>query len=117
MSGLSQEPCMEFYPVLPAGASPLAGADVCCAPPGIVAVRPGDLRRPGLGGGSALVMAPPGGRGFASGEELVFCPPATVPPAVGRRSGEVPAGGGPAGRGRRGALEGERRGRETAEAR
>ncbi len=84
---------MEFYPVLPAGASPLAGADVCCAPPGIVAVRPGDLRRPGLGGVSALVMAPPGGRGFASGEELVFCHQVTVAPAVVRRSGEVQAGG------------------------
>lgn len=84
---------MEFYPVLPADASPLAGADACCAPPGIVAVRPRDLRRPGQGGVSALVTAPPGGRGFASGEELVFCHQVTVAPAVVRRGGQVQAGG------------------------
>jgi hypothetical protein len=60
---------------------------------GIVAVRPRDLRRPGQGGVSALVTAPPGGRGFASGEELVFCHQVTVAPAVVRRGGQVQAGG------------------------
>ena len=47
---------MEFYPSLPADASPGAGGmDARGAAPGIVAVRPADLRRPGLGGVSALV--------------------------------------------------------------
>jgi hypothetical protein len=80
---------------LPAAASPRAGADACGAPAGIVAVRPGDLRRPGLGGVSALVAVPPAGRPFAitSGEELVFCHQVAVAAAVIRRSGEVQAGG------------------------
>ncbi len=83
---------MEFYPVSPADAIP-AGGESDGPPPGIVAVRPGDLRKPGLGGVSALVMVPPAGRSFASGEELVFCHQVTVAPAVVRRSGEVQAGG------------------------
>ena len=85
---------MEFYPVLPADASPGAGGmDAPGVMPGIVAVRPADLRRPGRGGVSALVTVPPGGRSLASGEELVFCHQVTVSPAVVRRSGEVQAGG------------------------
>lgn len=83
---------MEFYRVLPADAIP-PGQEIAGPPPGVVAVRPGDLRRPGLGGASALVAVPPGGRSFASGEELVFCHQVTVAPAVVRRSGEVQAGG------------------------
>src|ERR1035438_2526891 len=84
---------MEFYPTLPADASPGAGGvDARGVMPGIVAVRPADLRRPGRGGCSALVTVPPAGR-FASGEELVFCHQVTVAPAVVRRSGEVQAGG------------------------
>lgn len=85
---------MEFYPVSPADAIP-AGRASGGPPPGIVAVRPGDLRKPGLGGVSALVTVPPAGRPFAitSGEELVFCHQVTVAPAVVRRSGEVQAGG------------------------
>jgi hypothetical protein len=84
---------MEFYPTLPADASPGAGGvDARGVMPGIVAVRPADLRRPGRGGVSALVTVPPAGR-FASGEELVFCHQVTVAPAVVRRSGEVQAGG------------------------
>src|SRR5258708_16240994 len=86
---------MEFYPTLPADASAGGGgADARGTAPGIVAVRPADLRRPGLGGVSALVTVPPGGRRFASGEELVFCHQVAVAPAVVRRSGEVQAGGG-----------------------
>ncbi len=47
---------MEFYPTLPAGASPGAGGmDTRGVAPGIVAVRPADLRRPGRSGVSALV--------------------------------------------------------------
>ena len=85
---------MEFYPSLPADASPGAGGrDARGVAPGIVAVRPADLRRPGRGGVSALVTVPPGGRPLASGEELVFCHQVTVAPAVVRRSGEVQAGG------------------------
>jgi hypothetical protein len=83
---------MEFYRVLPADAIP-AGGDRAGPPPGIVAVRPGDLRKPGLGGVSALVTVPPGGPSFTSGEELVFCHQVTVAPAVVRRGGEVQAGG------------------------
>lgn len=85
---------MEFYPVSPADAIP-AGRASGGPPPGIVAVRPGDLRKPGLGGISALVTVPPAGRPFAitSGEELVFCHQVTVAPAVVRRSGQVQAGG------------------------
>ena len=42
---------MEFNPSLPADASPGAGGmDARGVAPGIVAVRPADLRRPGLGG-------------------------------------------------------------------
>ena len=86
---------MEFYPVLPADASPGAGGmDAPGVMPGIVAVRPADLRRPGRGGVSALVTVPPGGRPLASGEELVFCHQVTVSPAVVRRSGEVQAAAG-----------------------
>jgi len=77
---------MEFYPVLPAGAIPAGGGGG--VPPGIVAVRPGDLRRPGRGGASALVAGP-----VASGEELVFCHQVAVAPTVVRRGGEVQAGG------------------------
>ena len=85
---------MEFYPTLPADASPGAGGmDAPGVMPGIVVVRPADLRRPGRGGVSALVTVPPAGRRFASGEELVFCHQVTVAPAVVRRSGEVQAGG------------------------
>jgi len=85
---------MEFYPTLPAGASPGAGGrDTRGVAPGIVAVRPADLRRPGLGGVSALVTVPSAGRPVTSGEELVFCHQVTVAPAVVRRSGEVQAGG------------------------
>ena len=85
---------MEFYPSLPADASPGAGGmDTRGVAPGIVAVRPADLRRPGRGGVSALVAVPPAGRPVASGEELVFCHQVTVAPAVVRRSGEVQAGG------------------------
>jgi hypothetical protein len=85
---------MEFYPTLPADASPGAGGmDARGVRPGIVAVRPADLRRPGLGGVSALVTVPPAGRPVTSGEELVFCHQVTVAPAVVRRSGEVQAGG------------------------
>src|SRR5450755_4238994 len=85
---------MEFYPALPADASPGAGGvDARGATPGIVAVRPADLRRPGRGGVSALVTVPPAGRPVTSGEELVFCHQVTVAPAVVRRSGEVQAGG------------------------
>src|SRR6266849_7203800 len=85
---------MEFYPTLPADASTGGGgADARGTAPGIVVVRPADLRRPGLGGVSALVTVPPAGRRFASGEELVFCHQVTVAPAVVRRSGEVLAGG------------------------
>jgi len=83
---------MEFYPVSPADAI-CSGQERGGPPPGIVAVRPGDLRKPGLGGVSALVTAPPGDRPFTSGEELVFCHQVTVAPAVLRRSGEVQAGG------------------------
>ena len=85
---------MEFYPVSPADAIP-AGRTSGGPPPGIVAVRPGDLRKPGRGGISALVTVPPAGRPFAitSGEELVFCHQVTVAPAVVRRSGQVQAGG------------------------
>ena len=88
---------MEFYPVSPADAIP-AGRASGGPPPGIVAVRPGDLRKPGLGGISALVTVPPAGRPFdiTSGEELVFCHQVTVAPAVVRRSGQVQAGGAPA---------------------
>ena len=85
---------MEFYPTLPADASPGAGGrDARGVTPGIVAVRPADLRRPGLGGVSALVTVPSAGRPVTSGEELVFCHQVTVAPAVVRRSGEVQAGG------------------------
>ena len=85
---------MEFYPTLPADASSRGGgADARGVAPGIVAVRPADLRRPGRGGVSALVTVPSGGRPLASGEELVFCHQVTVAPAVVRRSGEVQAGG------------------------
>lgn len=85
---------MEFYPTLPADASPGAGGvDARGMTPGIVAVRPADLRRPGRGGVSALVTVPPAGRPFASGEELVFCHQVTAAAAVVRRSGEVQAGG------------------------
>ena len=84
---------MEFYPTLPADASPVAGGmDARGVRPGIVAVRPADLRRPGRGGVSAL---PPGPAGLpvTSGEDLVFCHQVTVAPAVVRRSGDVQAGG------------------------
>ena len=85
---------MEFYPTLPADASPGAGGmDAPGVMPGIVAVRPADLRRPGRGGVSALVTVSPVGRPVTSGEELVFCHQVTVAPAVVRRSGEVQAGG------------------------
>ena len=54
---------MEFYPTLPADASLGAGGrDARGVTPGIVAVRPADLRKPGLGGVSALVAVPPAGR-------------------------------------------------------
>ena len=53
-----------------------------------------DLRRPGRGGVSALVMIAPGGRPVTSGEELVFCHQVTAAAAVVRRSGEVQAAGG-----------------------
>ena len=84
---------MEFYPTLPADASPVAGGmDARGVRPGIVAVRPADLRRPGRGGVSALLPGP-AGRPVTSGEDLVFCHQVTVAPAVVRRSGEVQAGG------------------------
>ena len=85
---------MEFYPTLPADASPVAGGmDTRGVAPGIVAVRPADLRRPGRSGVSALVAVPSAGRPVTSGEELVFCHQVTVAPAVVRRGGEVQAGG------------------------
>ena len=85
---------MEFYPTLPAGASPGAGGkDTRGVAPGIVAVRPADLRRPGRSGVSALVTVPSAGRPVTSGEELVFCHQVTAAPAVVRRGGEVQAGG------------------------
>ncbi len=85
---------MEFYPTLPADASPGAGGrDARGVTLGIVAVRPADLRRPGRGGVSALVTVQPAARPVTSGEELVFCHQVTVAPAVVRRSGEVQAGG------------------------
>jgi len=84
---------MEFYPTLPADASPAGGMDSRGVTPGIVAVRPADLRRPGRGGVSALVTVASGGRPVTPGEELVFCHQVTVAPAVVRRSGEVQAGG------------------------
>ena len=83
---------MEFYPVLPAGAIPGAG-DGDGTPPGIVAMRPGDLRRPGWGAVSALVAGTAAGRPVTRGEPLVFCHQVAVAPAVVRRSGEVQAGG------------------------
>ena len=83
---------MEFYPVLPAEAIPGAG-DGDGTPPGIVAVRPGDLRRPGWGAVSALVAGTAAGRPVTRGEPLVFCHQVAVAPAVVRRSGEVQAGG------------------------
>lgn len=82
---------MEFYPVSPAAAIPApweAGGGLS----GIVAVRPGDLRRPG-GGVSALVAGPGAGQPVRAGENLVFCHQVTAAPAVVRRSGEVLAGG------------------------
>src|ERR1017187_2977851 len=84
---------MEFYPTLPAGASPVAGGmDARGVMPGIVAVRPAYLRRPGRGGVSALLPGP-AGRPVASGQDLVFCHQVTVAPAGVRRSGEGQAGG------------------------
>jgi len=83
---------MDFYPVLPAGAIPGAG-DGDGTPPGIVAVRPGDLRRPRWGAVSALVAGTAAGRPVTRGEPLVFCHQVAVAPAVVRRSGEVQAGG------------------------
>jgi hypothetical protein len=85
---------MEFYPTLPADASPGAGGmDARGVTPGIVAVRPADLRRPGWCGVTALVAVPSAGRPVTSGEELVFCHQVTAAAAVVRRSGEVQAGG------------------------
>ena len=83
---------MEFYPTLPADAILWAG-DGDGTPPGMVAVRPGDLRRCGRGTVSALVTAPAAGRAVVSGEPLAFCHQVTVAPAVVRRGGEVQAGG------------------------
>jgi hypothetical protein len=84
---------MELYPTLPADASPVASdIDDRGVTPGIVAMRPADLRRPGRGGVSALLPGP-AGRPVTSGEDLVFCHQVTVAPAVMRRSGQVQAGG------------------------
>jgi Insertion element 4 transposase N-terminal len=84
---------MGFYPTLRADASPGAGGmDARGLTPGIVAMRPADLRRPGRSGVTALVTVAPAGRPVTSGEELVFCA-VTVTAAVVRRSGEVQAGG------------------------
>ena len=83
---------MEFYPTLPDDAIPPAGHGDG-APPGMVAMRPGDLRRPGRGAVSAVVMAPAAGRAVVSGEPLVFCHQVTLAPAMVRRGGEVQAGG------------------------
>ena len=80
---------MEFYPALPADAIG-AGCDACRVPAGMVAVRPADLRRPGVGGSSALVAGPGAVR---AGEDLVFCHQVAVAPAVVRRGGDVQAGG------------------------
>jgi len=83
---------MEFYPVLPADASPRADADACGASAGIVAVRPGDLCRPGQDGVSALMTVPSAARrpfAIASGEKLVFCHQVTAALAVVRRGGQV----------------------------
>lgn len=57
---------MEFYPTLPADAILWAG-DGDGTPPGMVAVRPGDLRRCGRGAVSAPVTAPAAGRAVVSG--------------------------------------------------
>ena len=83
---------MEYYPILPAFAIPPAGHGDG-APPGTIAVRPGDLRRPGRGTVSALVTVPPAGRAVVSGEPLASCHQVTVAPAVVRHGGEVHAGG------------------------
>ena len=80
---------MEFYPALPADAIG-AGCDACRVPAGMVAVRPADLRRPGVGGSSALVA---GTGAVRAGEDLVFCHQVAVAPAVVRRGGDVQAGG------------------------
>ena len=54
---------MEFYPTLPADASPVAGGmDARGVRPGIVAVRPADLRRPGRGGVVGFAAPGPAGR-------------------------------------------------------
>jgi hypothetical protein len=79
---------MEFYPVSPAVAIPAPCEDGGVLS-GVVAVRPGDLRRPGRAGVSALVAGQP----VRAGEDLVFCHQVAVSPAVVRRSGEVLAGG------------------------
>jgi hypothetical protein len=84
---------MEFYPVSRAYAIS-SGREGDGLPAGIIAIRPGGLRRPGLGGVSALVVAAPTGQpAFVSGEELVFCHQVTVAPAVVRRGGEVQVSG------------------------
>lgn len=80
---------MEFYPALPADAIG-AGCDARRVPAGMVAVRPADLRRPGVGGSSALVA---GTGAVRAGEDLVFCHQVAVAPAVVRRGGDVQAGG------------------------
>jgi hypothetical protein len=70
-----------------------AGAETAGVPPGVVAVRPSELARPGRDGfPGALVAAGPAGPATA-GEPLLFCHPLTVAPAVVRRGGEVQAGG------------------------
>lgn len=83
---------MEFYPVSPACAI-AARFESGGVPAGIVAVRPGGLRRPGRGGVSALVAGPEAGQPVSAGEDLVFCHQVAVAPAVVRRSGEVQARG------------------------
>ena len=78
---------MEFYPALPADAIG-AGCDAWRVPAGMVAVRPAALRRPGVGGSSALVAG-----AVRAGEDLVFCHQVAVAPAVVCRGGDVQAGG------------------------
>ena len=68
-------------------------ADGDGTPPGMVAVRPGDLRHCGRGAVSALATAPAAGRAVVSGEPLAFCHQVPVAPAVVRRGGEVQAVG------------------------
>lgn len=74
-----------------AGHDPLAaGAGV---PACTVALRPGDLARPGWAGHDGALVAAGAAPPAGSGEMLVFCHPVTCAPAAVRRSGEVQAAG------------------------